>query len=104
MQRPDAPFQLPQRILRGLPIALGLISSIVLGLTTDYVLQLVNRPARDVEIPGAGYSFGTLIAAQSAGDLQTLRGHGLPAERVELEGEPAQAVRELTERIKGVLG
>ena len=41
------------------------------------------------QIPGAGYSFGTLIAAEAAGDLQTLRSHGLAAERVKLEGEPA---------------
>src|SRR5262249_13178168 len=42
-------------------------------------LQLVAEPQRDVEVPGAGYSFGTLIAAQAAGDLQTLRSHGQPA-------------------------
>ena len=41
-----------------------------------------QRADRDVEIPGEPYTFGTLIAAQSAGDLQTLRSHGLPAERV----------------------
>ena len=58
------------------------------GPPTGRFLQLVDDPERDAEIPGAGYSFGTLIAAQAAGDLQTLRGHGLPAERVKLEGEP----------------
>jgi transaldolase / glucose-6-phosphate isomerase len=73
------------------------------GPPTGRFLQLVNEPARDADIPEAGYSFGTLIAAQAAGDLQTLRGHGLAAERVRLSGEPAEAVRELTERIKGVL-
>jgi hypothetical protein len=66
-------------------------------------LQLVNRPQRDAEIPGAGYSFATLIAAQAAGELQTLHNHGLSAERVELDGDPAQAVRKLTERIRGLL-
>jgi transaldolase/glucose-6-phosphate isomerase len=66
-------------------------------------LQLVNEPERDADIPEAGYSFGTLIAAQAAGDLQTLRAHGLKAERVKLSGESAAAVRALTERIKGVL-
>jgi glucose-6-phosphate isomerase len=66
-------------------------------------LQLVNHPQRDAEVPGAAYSFGTLIAAQSAGDLQTLRDHGLPAERVVLEGDPAAAVRTLAERIGGLL-
>jgi transaldolase / glucose-6-phosphate isomerase len=73
------------------------------GPPTGRFLQLVSRGERDAEIPGAGYSFGTLIAAQSAGDLETLRAHGLPAERVELEGDPAAAVRELTDRITSIL-
>jgi transaldolase/glucose-6-phosphate isomerase len=73
------------------------------GPPTGRFLQLVAPPRSDVEIPGAPYSFATLIAAQAAGDLQTLRSHGLPAERVELEGEPAAAVRALTERINGLL-
>jgi transaldolase/glucose-6-phosphate isomerase len=73
------------------------------GPPTGRFLQLVADPQRDAPIPGAEYSFGTLIAAQSAGDLQTLRAHGLPAERVKLEGDPAGAVRELAERITGLL-
>jgi hypothetical protein len=36
---------------------------------------------------------------QASGDLETLRAHALPAERVELEGDPADAVRSLTARI-----
>lgn len=72
------------------------------GPPTGRFLQLVDTPRTDLEIPDAGYSFGTLIAAQSAGDLQTLRDHGLPAERVHLDGDPAAAVRELTERIGGL--
>ncbi len=66
-------------------------------------LQLVSGFERDAEIPDAGYSFGTLIAAQAAGEIETLRSHGLPAERVKLEGDPAAAVRALTERISALL-
>jgi hypothetical protein len=73
------------------------------GPKTGRFLQLVDDPRRDADIPGAGYSFGTLIAAQAAGDLQTLRGHGLPAERVKLDGDTAQAVRALRDRITGLL-
>ena len=73
------------------------------GPPTGRFLQLVAAPERDVEIPGAGYSFGTLIAAQAAGDLETLRSHGLAAERVELEGDPSAAVRTLTARITAIL-
>jgi transaldolase / glucose-6-phosphate isomerase len=73
------------------------------GPPTGRFLQLVNEPQTDVAIPGERYSFATLIAAQAAGDLETLRRHGLPAERVELEGDPAAAVRSLTDRISGLL-
>ena len=66
-------------------------------------LQLVDEPERDAEIPGESYSFGTLIAAQAAGDLQTLRSHGLPAERVNLGTDPVAALWSLTERINGLL-
>jgi len=73
------------------------------GPTTGRFLQLVGGSGRDADIPGAGYSFGTLIAAQAAGDLETLRAHGLLAERVEVEGDPADTVRALTARITQIL-
>jgi transaldolase/glucose-6-phosphate isomerase len=73
------------------------------GPPTGRFLQLVNRPSRDAEIPGASYSFATLIAAQAAGDLLTLRDHGLAAERVVLQGDPAAAVRTLSQRIGELL-
>jgi transaldolase / glucose-6-phosphate isomerase len=73
------------------------------GPSTGRFLQLIADPKRDAEIPGAGYSFGTLIAAQAAGDLQTLRSRGLAAERVKLQGDVAAAVRALSERITGLL-
>ncbi|HLY50685.1 MAG TPA: bifunctional transaldolase/phosoglucose isomerase [Solirubrobacteraceae bacterium] len=66
-------------------------------------LQLVDDPRGDVAIEGESYSFGTLIAAQAAGDLQTLHQHGLPAQRVKLDGDPASAVRSLAERLSGLL-
>ena len=73
------------------------------GPPTGRFLQLVADPQRDAVIPGAEYWFGTLIAAQSAGDLQTLRDHRLPAERVKLDGDLSVAVRALSERITGLL-
>ncbi|HEX4734325.1 MAG TPA: hypothetical protein VH247_07920 [Thermoleophilaceae bacterium] len=42
--------------------------------------------------------------AQAIGDLETLRGHALPAERITLHGEdPAAELRELTERLQRLL-
>jgi glucose-6-phosphate isomerase len=73
------------------------------GPPTGRFLQLTSDPEQDVAIPGEPYTFGTLIAAQAAGDLQTLHAHGLPAQRVKLQGDAAAAVRSLTERISGLL-
>jgi transaldolase/glucose-6-phosphate isomerase len=73
------------------------------GPKTGVFLQLVHDGDEDVEIPGAGYTFGTLKNAQATGDLQTLRTHGLPAERIRLEGDPAEALEALTEKIKEML-
>ncbi|MEX2024289.1 MAG: bifunctional transaldolase/phosoglucose isomerase [Thermoleophilaceae bacterium] len=69
------------------------------GPPTGVFLQLVREADEDVEVPGAGHTFGQLEAAQATGDILTLRDHGLPAERVRLEGDPAAAVRALTARI-----
>src|SRR5919198_492277 len=73
------------------------------GPPTGLFLQLVHDPPGDADVPGADYSFATLIRAQADGDLLTLRDHDLPAERVKLEGDPAQALRALTERVRGLL-
>ena len=73
------------------------------GPKTGLFLQLVHDGERDAEIPGAGYTFGTLKNAQAIGDMNTLREHDLPAERVRLEGDPVEAVRALTARVKEML-
>src|SRR5688572_24929000 len=73
------------------------------GPPTGRFLQIVHDGDRDIEIPNAGYTFGTLKNAQATGDLQTLRAHGLLAERVRLEGDPVDGLRQLTERIRGIL-
>jgi transaldolase / glucose-6-phosphate isomerase len=67
-------------------------------------LQLVHDSEPDLEIPPDGYTFTRLKHAQAIGDLETLRAHDLPAERVTLQGaDPAAALRELTERIRSLL-
>ena len=73
------------------------------GPPTGVFLQLVHDGDEDVEVPEAGHSFATLKNAQAVGDLKTLRSHGLPAERVRLEGEPAEAIEALTERLRSLL-
>jgi len=66
-------------------------------------LSLIGEQGPDVEIPGSSYTFRTLKTAQALGDLETLRSHGLPAEIVRLEGDAAQALRALHNRIKEML-
>ena len=74
------------------------------GPATGLFLQLVHDPGEDVDIPGAQYGFATLEEAQAAGDLLTLRDHGLPAERVRLEGDPVEAIDALRERVERLIG
>jgi glucose-6-phosphate isomerase len=57
----------------------------------------------DADIPGQDYGFKTLMAAQAIGDLQTLRAHGLPAERLTLGADPAADVRQLVDRLRTLL-
>jgi transaldolase / glucose-6-phosphate isomerase len=64
-------------------------------------VELLHDGDEDAEIPEAGQTFRHLKNAQAIGDLQTLRDHDLPAVQVRLDGDLAQAVRELTERVPG---
>jgi transaldolase / glucose-6-phosphate isomerase len=73
------------------------------GPPTGLFLQLVHDGEQDAEIPEAGYTFRRLKSAQADGDLLTLRDHGLPAERVRLVGDPAEALRGLTEKVRGLV-
>jgi glucose-6-phosphate isomerase/transaldolase/glucose-6-phosphate isomerase len=59
-------------------------------------VQFVHDGAEDVAIPGEPFSFKTLKHAQAIGDYQALQQHGRPVVRLELSGDPAAAVRELT--------
>jgi transaldolase / glucose-6-phosphate isomerase len=52
-------------------------------------IQLYQRAAEDIEIPEAGYSFEYLKSAQALGDMQTLREHGLPVVRIDVDGPEA---------------
>src|SRR3954467_9445192 len=74
------------------------------GPPTGRFLQLVHDADQDVDVPDAEYGFTRLKHAQAIGDLETLRAHDLPAERVTLSGADAAAgVRDLADRIRGLL-
>jgi len=55
------------------------------GPDSGVFLQLTGEPRRDLPIPGWEESFGTLIAAQALGDLQSLQRRGRRALRLHLQ-------------------
>ena len=64
--------------------------------------QLTADAAPDLEIPNMDYSFGTLFAAQAAGDLQALHKHGRRAIRLHLSGERSAGLNKLLRAIEFV--
>ncbi len=61
--------------------------------------QLTADPAPDLAIPEMEYSFGTLFAAQAAGDLRALQNHQRRAIRAHLCGERAAGLNLLLKAI-----
>jgi hypothetical protein len=60
-------------------------------------VQLVARtPTAEVPIPGYPYDFGTLITAQSIGDLQSLQAHGRRVLRVAVDDPSLGGWKELS--------
>jgi hypothetical protein len=67
-------------------------------------LVLVHDGPDDVTIPNRPFTFATLKNAQAYGDLETLRAHGLAAEKLRLDGlDAAEALRDLAARVRGLL-
>ncbi len=66
-------------------------------------LQLTADHPADVPIPGAPESFGTLIAAQAAGDLGALVAHGLPVLRIHLGADPDAGLEALAGLVAAAL-
>ncbi len=58
-------------------------------------LQLLDAPARDLEIPGQDLTFGRLCAAQARGDAEALRQRGRRVLAVRLGAEPEAGLERL---------
>ncbi|MCI4330158.1 MAG: phosphoheptose isomerase, partial [Thermoplasmata archaeon] len=71
------------------------------GPNTGLFLQIVDEPSADLEVPGAGYTFGQLIRAQSLGDFQALEQRGRRILRVSLGSDRAGGLRRLSEAVDG---
>ena len=72
------------------------------GPNTGHFIQLVDRPERDLDVPGRDYSFGTLLAAQAAGDAEALQAAGRRLVRLGLDGP--QSLVLLAEAVAVALG
>ncbi|MGZ6339150.1 MAG: hypothetical protein ACXWNG_02160, partial [Candidatus Limnocylindrales bacterium] len=67
-------------------------------------LQLTADHPADRPIPGQPYTFGQLIDAQAAGDLQALEAHDLPVLRVHLGADPDAGLAALGRALAAALG
>jgi hypothetical protein len=72
------------------------------GPNTGVFLQLTADDRDDLVIPGAGYGFSTLKAAQALGDLEALRDAGRRVARVQLRGRLGPALDQLLRCIRRV--
>jgi glucose-6-phosphate isomerase len=62
-------------------------------------IQLTTDPGNDLDVPGRGYSFGTLITAQAQGDLKALKNNGRKVIRFHLTGNLKDHIDFLTSLI-----
>jgi transaldolase/glucose-6-phosphate isomerase len=69
------------------------------GPDTGLFIQLVDEPGEDLEVPEAGYTFGSLIRAQAVGDYLALRQKGRRVLRVSLGGDVEGGLRRIGELI-----
>lgn len=67
------------------------------GANTGVFLQLTRglEPSRDLAIPGRSFSFGTLFAAQAAGDLEALAAHQRRALRLDVGTDAAAGLAQV---------
>jgi hypothetical protein len=70
------------------------------GPNTGVFVQITCDPRRDLPIPGQNYTFGTLIRAQSMGDIESLYKHGRRALRLHIRGDHAEGVEHIRTAIR----
>jgi hypothetical protein len=66
-------------------------------------IEITADPRRDLPIPGEPFSFGTLISAQSLGDMKSLQRHGRRAARLHIKGDLSEGVERVREAIKSAV-
>ncbi|HET9926621.1 MAG TPA: RpiB/LacA/LacB family sugar-phosphate isomerase [Methylomirabilota bacterium] len=72
------------------------------GPTSGLFIQITGEDREDLAIPGAGYGFTTLKAAQALGDIQSLRDGARRVIRLHLTGKQSQALPQLLQMVQGL--
>jgi RpiB/LacA/LacB family sugar-phosphate isomerase len=72
------------------------------GPTSGLFVQITGDDREDLAIPGAGYGFSTLKAAQALGDLQSLRDGARRVIRLHLNGKQSQGLQQLLQMVQGL--
>lgn len=72
------------------------------GPTSGLFVQITGDDREDLAIPGAGYGFSTLKAAQALGDLQSLRDGARRVIRLHLTGKQSQGLQQLLQMVQGL--
>lgn len=72
------------------------------GPASGLFIQITGDDREDLAIPGAGYGFTTLKAAQALGDLQSLRDGARRVIRLHLTGKQSQALPQLLQMVQGL--
>jgi RpiB/LacA/LacB family sugar-phosphate isomerase len=72
------------------------------GPATGTFLQITADDADDIAIPGTGYGFSTLKAAQALGDLQALTEAGRRVARIHLKGKQGARLEKLVDAFRGL--
>ncbi|HST03891.1 MAG TPA: transaldolase, partial [Chloroflexia bacterium] len=70
------------------------------GANKGAFIQITCDPRRDLPIPGQNFTFGTLIRAQSMGDMQSLRKHGRRIIRLHITGDHSVGVERIRQAIR----
>lgn len=72
------------------------------GPTSGLFLQITGDDREDLPIPGVGYGFSTLKAAQALGDIQSLRDGARRVIRLHLTGKQSQGLQQLLQMVQGL--
>jgi len=72
------------------------------GPASGLFIQITGDDREDLGIPGAGYGFSTLKAAQALGDLQSLRDGARRVIRLHLNGKQSQGLQQLSQMVQGL--